>query len=768
MAFMLYEHNRTAYYAAESLLEETGKAAIVHPTGTGKSFIGFYFAHQHPKAKVVWLSPSEYIVKTQLENLEREGCGSFTNIVFVTYAKLMRMSEQEMEELKPDYCIMDEYHRCGARQWQSGVQRLIAMYPEAKLLGLSATNIRYLDNQRNMAEEIFDGNIASEITLGDAIVRNILPCPDYIISVYSYQKELSRYEARIGEITNIGLRRKAEKELEQLKRSLDQARGVDEVFRKHMRQRHGKYLVFCANKEHMEQMIGLARNWFRYIDPALHLYRVYTEYAGSDSDFNRFIGDHSDHLKLLYCINMLNEGIHLPDIDGVILIRPTVSPVIYKQQIGRALQTGKKKCPIIFDIVNNFENLYSISSIQAEMQVAIQYYRKLGKNCDVINGQFRIIDETCDSRRLFDRLQGSLSSSWETYYQAAKIYYQKHGDLLIKKDYVTKDGLSLGMWIGTQRRVRNGSVSGRLTEGQVKRLDAIGMIWDNVQELRWRRGYEYAVEYQKEHGNLDVKTDYVTKDGFPLGMWISNNRTWYRNNSRRALLNQERIAMLEAIGMIWSKNSAVWNRNIAEAEAYFSTHGNLNIAADYVTDQGIKLGLWLDTLRKARREKSGFVLSEEQITHLDRLGMCWKTHADEKWDAMYHAAEVYYEQYGNIDIPATYVTDQGEHLGRWLYYQKKNARLSSERRQKLEKLKVDFNSDSWEKRYRLAKTYYEEHGDLNIAQQYKTEEHIWLGKWIYEQKRNKKKLTEIQIRKLDEINMDWEIKSNKKYLRNAF
>lgn len=54
-------------------------------------------------------------------------------------------------------------------------QKLLNACPNAKRLGLSATNIRYLDNQRNMAEEIFDGKIASEMTLGEAIVRGILP-----------------------------------------------------------------------------------------------------------------------------------------------------------------------------------------------------------------------------------------------------------------------------------------------------------------------------------------------------------------------------------------------------------------------------------------------------------------------------------------------------------------------------------------------------------------------------------------------------------------
>lgn len=88
------------------------------------------------------------------------------NIRFYTYAKLMYMGEAELAALRPDYIILDEFHRCEAEVWGQGVQNLLACYLDAKLLSLSATHIRYLDNQRDMADELFDGNIASEVTLG--------------------------------------------------------------------------------------------------------------------------------------------------------------------------------------------------------------------------------------------------------------------------------------------------------------------------------------------------------------------------------------------------------------------------------------------------------------------------------------------------------------------------------------------------------------------------------------------------------------------------
>ena len=66
-----------------------------------------------------------------------------------------------------------------------GTQALLNAYPDVPLLGLSVTNVRFLDNQRDMAKELFGGYIASEISLGEAIAREILKPPQYVLSVYT-------------------------------------------------------------------------------------------------------------------------------------------------------------------------------------------------------------------------------------------------------------------------------------------------------------------------------------------------------------------------------------------------------------------------------------------------------------------------------------------------------------------------------------------------------------------------------------------------------
>ena len=118
VALDLFEHNAKAYRAAAAMLARYGKAAVVHPTGTGKSYIAFKLIEDHPEAIFLWLSPSEYIFKTQLESLQKQEPNfPLENVRFYTYAKLLFCTEEQLAEiaaLHPAYIIMDEFHRAGA------------------------------------------------------------------------------------------------------------------------------------------------------------------------------------------------------------------------------------------------------------------------------------------------------------------------------------------------------------------------------------------------------------------------------------------------------------------------------------------------------------------------------------------------------------------------------------------------------------------------------------------------------------------------------
>ena len=641
MRILLYEHNKAAYNAAVVYLAEYKKAAVIHPTGTGKSFIGFKLCEDNPKSKICWLSPSEYIFKTQTENLKYATNGYIPdNIVFFTYAKLMNLTVEKIREIKPDYIILDEFHRCGAEMWGNGVKSLLEEYPDVPVLGLSATAIRYLDNQRDMSDELFDGKVASEITLGEAIVRGILNPPKYVLSVFSYKKDLQKYEKRIKKSKSKAVRDEGAKYLEALRRTLENADGIQDIFSKHITDKSGKYIVFCSSLEHMREMIELSSEWFSAIDKKPHIYSAYSNDPETSKAFSAFKEDNSNHLKLLYCIDMLNEGIHVDDVSGVILLRPTVSPIIYKQQIGRALSASKKTNAVIFDIVLNIENLYSIGEIEEEMQIATAYYRSLGEESVIVNEHFQVIDEVHDCTEMFDRLENVLSASWDLMYDCAKKYYEKYGHLEVPSRYFTEDGYSLGCWIYNQRSIKKGKLSGSLTEERIRKLDEIGMRWEQFTDYSWAVNFNAAKAYYIAFGNLDVASRYVTKDGVRLGAWLANLRAWERAGVHLKYLTDERKKALEEIGMIWSKLDFYWENNYSAAVRYYRENGNLTVPSNYVSPDGVRLGAWISRMRKLRKgEGKGTPPTKEQIERLDNIGMVWELNVDRRWDKAYSAAK---------------------------------------------------------------------------------------------------------------------------------
>ena len=762
MAIELFKHNQEAYESAVAMLAETGKACIIHPTGTGKSFIGFKLCEDNPGKTVLWLAPSDYIFDMQIENLKNVTDGYIPeNIVFYTYAKLMRMTEDEIAGLKPDIIIYDEYHRCGADSWQLGIEKLRKQYPDIPTLGLSATNIRYLDNQRDMADELFDGNIASEMTLGEAIVRGILNPPKYILSVFSYQKDLEKYERRIRKAQSSIVRDTTKEYLEALRRALDKADGLDVIFDKHMEDRTGKYIVFCANYEAMKMCISHVSEWFSKVDKAPRIYSVYSGDPGTSKEFTDFVDDCDEsHLRLLFCIDALNEGIHVDDVSGVILFRPTVSPIVYKQQIGRALSASKKKIPVIFDIVNNIDNLYSIDSVKEEMQAAITYYRYYGNGDDIVTDSFHVIDEVADCKALFDKLEESLSASWDLMYEEAKKYYSKFGDLEPEKTYRSESGYRLGQWVRVQRRVRSGKAEGFLDKERIEKLDAIGMRWDSLHDLSWNRHFEAYKQYVENGGDLQLPSNYMY-DGVNIGKWLTMLRRYESSGIRSSYFTPERKKAVEDVGVVWNRFDYVWEQNYHAALAYFVEHGNLEIPSGCVYN-GVKLYNWLADLRKKNRQG---LIDEEQISRLNKIGMRWESQADIKWEKGFEEAKKYYEQNGAADAPYAYVTPEGYKLGIFLTKCRERyakGSLSQERIDRLNAINMIWSkskANEWETCFGLLKKYYEEHGDIKIPGAYKADG-IWLNKWLNEQKliaegkRKGKTLTEEQIGMLESVGFE--------------
>ncbi len=739
----LFEHNRMAYQSAVAMLLETGKAAVVHPTGTGKSFIGFKLCEEYPDKRICWLSPSEYIFKTQLENLRAASNGyEPENIVFFTYAKLMNLTEDELIEIQPDFIILDEFHRCGAEFWGQGVQNLLNQYPEVPILGLSATAVRYLDNQRDMSNELFDGNIASEMTLGEAIVRGILNPPKYVLSLFSYQKDLERYQKRVYQAKSRIVRDSAEKYLEALRRALEKSEGLDKVFHKHISQPSGKYLIFCADKEHMDQMIAHTKEWFGKIDAEPHVYVAYSNDPETGRAFSAFKADDSSHLKLLFCIDMLNEGVHVEDVAGVILFRPTVSPIVYKQQIGRAMSASSRKNAVIFDIVNNISNLYSIGAIREEMSEAVEYLRGNGEEELIVNETFTVIDQVRDCLQLFEQLESALVASWDYMYLEAEQYFKENGDLSVPASYVTPSGYGLGRWLVTQRGIYNGTHVGELTPQQIDRLNALGMCWLPSYERLWEEQFSIARSHFEATGSL--RPPYPTET---LKNWISGQRRKYNEKT----LTEEKIQRLSEIGMVWDLDEN-WELLYRRAESFYRNNGHLDIPATLVTPDGHRLGQWY---RRCVTEDRKGSLSPERKSKLLAIGYAEESVKLRTWMKYYSKAADYLQKNGNLQIGVDCVTEEGLRLGTWLAsqrYQYHLGRLPQKRIELLNALSMEWQptDTKWAMGFSHLKQYAKTNGNTNISVDYITADGFCLGAWVSAQ-RSKKALGKLSREKTEQL-----------------
>lgn len=357
---MLFEHNENAYRKLILSLNKTDFITINHATGTGKSFIALKYLWEHKDKKFLYIAPTYHILeqlKKDAESLEIDW--NELNIDTMIYRGLL---DKNMEEIfqKYDVFIFDEYHRCGARETflkMKELKELLVNNGGKKFIGLTATPIRYLDDERNMTEELFDGNVASTLSLSEAIVDGILPVPIYITFPSSLKDKYTEVLSRVNKMAVCDEKQDLLNQLKLIKSQIGEEENIS-ILSENMAC-EGKYIVFCSDIASLKKQKVLCRKWFKE-GVKLKRYEVHSHqsYEKNSEILNEF-SNNEEGLSLLFSVNVLNEGVHVSGIDGVILMRNTMSPIIYFQQIGRALSYGSRNKVIkIFDLVNNFNVPY--------------------------------------------------------------------------------------------------------------------------------------------------------------------------------------------------------------------------------------------------------------------------------------------------------------------------------------------------------------------------------------------------------------------------
>jgi len=838
----LYDHNLSSYEKIKTAFEK-GKnvVGIVHATGTGKSYNALKLAYDNQNKKIMYIVPSvgiiEYIKKIISDNPNVELTRDFSNLEFRTYQSFINMSKEEIELLDLDLLILDEFHHLGAPIWGARINTIIETHPNLQIFGLTAYTVRDRGTsyERDMADpdtnELFSNNIISRYDLCDAMIDGVLPKPIYR-SAYTNLIGLEKaLEERVLKKTAT---QKEQQEyikiLNDIKKRIHDSSSIYDVIRKNINS-NGKYIYFCPpfseeGINDVETIKKEALSWFLNMglkEEDIIFYSTTSEMAtegkkNRDAFYeDKTLDGHDAHhkLRVMFAINQYNEGIHAPNIDGVIMGRGTSSDIVYFEQLGRALavkgninsrltelekysydklvEICKNKelpikenatkeqlielllSPIVIDLANNFEFIKELeNNLRNKLREITESASRTKRKIKISDASFNIEIENQDIFSALIKIRENLTRTWDDYYELALNYYEKNGNIDVPQRYRTLNGFEeyeygarLGMWIGIQRTNYN-----NLSEERKQLLSKLGFTLD-VRNKNWLEMYKLAKNYFNHYGHSNIPLKFKTKDGikededgYHLGAWLSKQRLYYNN------LSSERKQLLSLIKVELNIREKTWMMMYALSNNYYKEYGHSNIPFGFKTKDGITedkdglaLGTWISWQRKNYDK-----LTEERKQLLEEIGFELKP-LENQWQKMYELACAYYKQYKHLNIPRTFKTKDGitedkdgVGLGIWIRNQRKNYdKLSNEKKQLLKEIGFELKplENQWQKMYNLALNYFNHYGHSNIPIKFKTKngidevaEGLALGVWINTQRQYYDELSEERKQLLKEIKLE--------------
>ena len=512
MSIELKKHNQKAYEKVKKNFEKSNKVAVIHPTGTGKSFLALKLLEDNRDKKAIYIAPSNTILHNIKRNIHDSGMrlNDFPNLERKTYQKLMKLSDEEIGKMDVDIVILDEFHHCGAPEWGAGVERLLAKNPDAQVLGLSATPIRYFDKSRDMAEELFGDNIASEMSLEEAINSGILPRAKYVSALYEFDEELGKMQENIERITDSEEKKQAQAMFERLTKQVDEnTENLPTMLSEHMKVKNGKYIVFCKNIEDMQEKIKQAQSLFGEVNLNIRTYTVSSK--STETDNNRTLkrfekDDDEDKLKLMFAVDMLNEGYHINDLDGVVMMRPTYSPTIYAQQLGRALTVKNENGtePLVIDLVNNFDSIKIIEDLYEKLKE----YKPTGEHQSqqYLQGGLIIHDTTKQFRDIARRISELSKRSTISLQEKIGIFERYFEEVDSEIDGQTMfEGYPIGQWaIQIRYYLKREDNTINPSEEQLKRLSELGILERRIDSTIDEK-IDALIEYHKNYPGIKIE-----------------------------------------------------------------------------------------------------------------------------------------------------------------------------------------------------------------------------------------------------------------------
>lgn len=373
----------------ESLRSYAKRGLLISATGTGKTYLSGFDVKNARAERVLFIAHRKTILskaKATFENIIKDKkmgiYGENTGEEDYLFAMIQTMSKKEHLEKFPkdyfDYIIIDEVHHGGAKSYQS----LINYFTPKFMLGMTATPER---GDNFDIYELFHHNIAYEIRLHDALREELL-CPFHYFGISDIEVD--------GELIT-------EKTVV---KKLTADERVNHIIEK------SRFYGYSGDKLH--GLIFVSR-----VEEAIELTEKMKKrgirceiLTGEDSDNKRektILDLEEGRIEYIITVDIFNEGVDIPCINQVILLRPTESSIVYIQQLGRGLRKYEgKEYVVILDFIGNYEKNFLIPvAVSQDNSYDKEYMKRFIMNgTDMIPGQSSIIFEEIVKERIFENI----------------------------------------------------------------------------------------------------------------------------------------------------------------------------------------------------------------------------------------------------------------------------------------------------------------------------------------------------------------------------
>ena len=805
------EHQRAAIDDVEKGLKDNDRGQLIMACGTGKTFTTLWIKERLKANTVLVLLPSLSLLsqtmrewvwgandkfealavcsdptvgksKNPEEDISNAEVGKVTwhvdeirsflksdspKVIFCTYQSSELIQEAQEDDSIPqfDLVVCDEAHRCAGKANAGFATVLHEDKIRAEKRIFTTATPRYYGKSVQSAvegrgveiigmdDEAKFGPVVHKLTFGQAIEMDMLT--DYQVVVVGVDEPMVREWIAEGEIVSYGdgnhtdARTLAAK-IAVLKAIKDY--DLKRVISFHNSISRAKELALDVYD--VAQIIDLEHRptgkiWSQHVDGKMS--------AGKRRDLINGLKDLDGYdIGLLTNARCLSEGVDVPTLDGVAFVDPRGSQVDIIQAVGRAIRKSdnKNKGTIVLPVfleagddpdtvidASNFKPVWDVlKALRAHDEVLAdkldQYRTDMGLGVERNSGRIEkiIFDLPTQVTEAFALATTTMlieksTISWFYWYGKLKKYYELHGDCNVKKH--SENGL--GNWVSKQRKAKTD-----LTITQIKKLDDLGFDWDPLANL-WQAKYTILRDFYEEFGHSDVPT---TSEIYP---WCGTQR------ENKEKLANTRIKLLEKLDFTWNLIDKRWNTAFDLLKLFVIREGHSLVKISHI-EGDYPLGVWVGKQRLAKK-----TMPRWKIDKLNSVDFIWSKY-DATWQLGFQEYKKYWLKTNRLQIPAG-LNVNGVDIAKWASRQRnRRHQLTEQQIMLLDEIgfKWDIQNELWTRAIEALIAFKAREGHVLVPTGH-IENDIRLGTWVRTQRSQKKSLSDIRKRQLEDIGFVWKV-----------